>query len=121
MKGLLLSASISGFLAVAIGAFGAHALKNIFDDKITTFETGNRYHFYHTFASFLSAFLFLFFKEKKFLWSGWLFQIGILFFSFSLYTLSITKISLFGAITPIGGILFLAGWTTLCYTILKIK
>lgn len=119
MKRLLLLASILGFLAVGFGAFGAHALKNILDDKITTYETGNRYHFYHTFAIFISYFLYTFNKEKKYIVAGYLFALGILFFSGSLYILSITKISLFGAITPIGGLLFLIGWATLFHALLK--
>lgn len=117
MKGILTLAAISGFLAVTIGAFGAHGLKDLLGENLPIYETGNRYHFYHTFAIYVSTFLYFFYPTKKgFLLAAYLFGTGILFFSGSLYALSISGIRILGAITPIGGILFLAGWGVLGYT-----
>ncbi|MCT8334320.1 DUF423 domain-containing protein [Leptospira sp. 85282-16] len=119
---LILLICLSGFLAVAIGAFGAHGLKKIITpDLMVIFETGNRYHFYHTFVS-LFAFLLLQHsiesestnKSKTYLKiANWSFLLGILIFSFSLYALAITGIKILGAITPIGGVSFLIGWICL--------
>ncbi|MCW7460917.1 DUF423 domain-containing protein [Leptospira limi] len=116
---LILLICLSGFLAVAIGAFGAHGLKKIIPpDLMITFETGNKYHFYHSITA-LFVFLMLIFSEqnetsektKKYLRiSIWMFLVGILIFSFSLYTLAITGLKILGAITPFGGVSFLAGW-----------
>ncbi|MBM9591727.1 DUF423 domain-containing protein [Leptospira sp. 201903075] len=119
---LILLVCLSGFLAVAIGAFGAHGLKKIVSPELMViFETGNRYHFYHTLAA-LVAFLFLqqslslesANKSKTYLKAAvWFFLLGILIFSFSLYVLAITGIRILGAITPIGGVSFLVGWISL--------
>ncbi|XDD46352.1 DUF423 domain-containing protein [Leptospira sp. WS39.C2] len=110
---------LSGFLAVGIGAFGAHGLKKIITPELLiTFETGNRYHFYHTFAALFTFLLLLVVtlyepipKVDSFLRiSGWLFLLGILIFSFSLYALAVTGIKILGAITPFGGVSFLFAW-----------
>ncbi|MBL0953904.1 MAG: DUF423 domain-containing protein [Leptospira sp.] len=116
---LILLICLSGFLAVAIGAFGAHGLKKIIPpDLMITFETGNKYHFYHSITA-LIAFLMLILSEQyetseksnKYLrFSIWMFLVGILIFSFSLYFLAITGIKILGAITPFGGVSFLAAW-----------
>lgn len=119
---LVLLICLSGFLAVAIGAFGAHGLKKFVSPELmVVFETGNRYHFYHTLAALLS---FLFLQQSLVLESPnksksylklatWMFLLGILIFSFSLYALAITGIRILGAITPIGGVSFLIGWISL--------
>ncbi|PJZ47011.1 DUF423 domain-containing protein [Leptospira brenneri] len=119
---LILLISLFGFLAVAIGAFGAHGLKKIIAPELMViFETGNRYHFYHTLAA-LIAFILLQLslqsdapaKSKKFLnVATWMFLVGILIFSFSLYALTITGVKVLGAITPIGGVSFLIAWISL--------
>lgn len=119
---LILLICLSGFLAVAIGAFGAHGLKKIVTpDLMIIYETGNRYHFYHTLAS-LVAFLLLQHsllsessnKSNTYLKiATWMFLIGILIFSFSLYALAITGNRVLGAITPLGGVSFLVGWISL--------
>ncbi|MCW7465574.1 DUF423 domain-containing protein [Leptospira levettii] len=119
---LILLICLSGFLAVAIGAFGAHGLKKIIPpDLMITFETGNKYHFYHSITA-LIAFLMLILSEQnetseksnKYLrLSIWMFLTGILIFSFSLYFLAITGLKILGAITPFGGVSFLAGWLCL--------
>ncbi|TGK53214.1 DUF423 domain-containing protein [Leptospira bouyouniensis] len=116
---LILLICFSGFLAVAIGAFGAHGLKKIISPELmVTFETGNRYHFYHTIVAILTFMIMLIAEmneastksQKYFKISAWLFLAGIFVFSFSLYTLAITGIKILGAITPFGGVSFLLGW-----------
>ena len=104
-----------GFLAVAIGAFGAHGLKEIIGlERMPIFETGNKYHFYH---SIVSLFILLLSKQIGFnqylKFSFCAMIIGIFLFSFSLYALAITGIKILGAITPLGGLSFLIGWLLL--------
>jgi uncharacterized membrane protein YgdD (TMEM256/DUF423 family) len=112
MKPLALIFALSGFLAVAIGAFGAHALQARLDDHLLkVFYTGAQYQFYHTLALGLCV-LFLR-QEPASVWllrAGWAFVIGMMLFSGSLYALAITGISQLGIITPLGGLSFLAGW-----------
>lgn len=102
------------FLAVALGAFGAHALKNVLtEDLKAIYETGVRYQAYHSLALFLVAWLAREQPSKAVNAAGWCFFIGIYFFSGSLYALSFTGVRKFGAVTPIGGLMFLAGWACL--------
>jgi len=109
------------FLAVALGAFGAHALKDILDDYSRgIYETGVHYHMIHGLAILLIALFADKFKQAKTLKiAGWLFLAGILFFSGSLYILAVTGVKVLGAITPIGGVCFLTGWLLLAYTAAK--
>ncbi len=111
-------AALNGFIAVALGAFAAHGLKNsLTPDLLSTFQTGVQYHMYHALALFGVGLLALHFPGNTLLRvSGYLFLLGILFFSGSLYTLSLTGVRWLGAITPIGGVLFLAGWATLAWS-----
>ena len=119
-KAFLIISSILGALSVILGAFGAHALKKIVPpDSVATFETGVRYQFYHTFALFAVAILYQAFPGKWLLWSGWLFVIGIVLFSGSLYLLTALKgtntvgLKGIGIITPFGGLFFIAAWVCL--------
>lgn len=112
--------SISGALAVMIGAFGAHGLK----DKLTAemlpiYKTGVEYHFYHTLALLVIGVVALHCKSALLTASGWSMVTGILIFSGSLYALSISGIKVLGAITPIGGLCFIAGWVLLAIAALK--
>ena len=111
-------ASLSGMLAVVFGAFGAHALKGKLDDQaLKVFETAVQYHFYHTFALLVVGVIALNQPQTMLLKSsGWLFVIGILVFSGSLYLLSLTGVRWLGAITPLGGLAFIAGWACLAAT-----
>lgn len=118
MKKNLVLTSLSGFLAVAFGAFAAHILGESINLKV--FETANRFHFYHTLASFACLACYSKIEEKFFLIASSLFLLGILFFSGSLYALSITGVKSLGMITPIGGILFLLGWAVLGFKTLKL-
>lgn len=105
-------ASLSGMLAVAFGAFGAHALKGRLDDyALGVFQTAVQYHFYHSLALLAVGVVALSQPETALLRSsGWLFIIGIVIFSGSLYLLSISGMRWLGAVTPLGGLAFIAGW-----------
>ena len=120
-KVYLLIAALSGFLAVALGAFGAHGLKQrLSPDLLAVFQTGVQYHFYHTLALLLVAVLMLHWPHNTALrWSALLFCIGMLIFSGSLYALSISGVRWLGAIAPIGGLALLAGWIALVVAIWK--
>lgn len=106
-------AGVLGGLAVAIGAFGAHGLAAILEStgKTETFETAVKYHIYHAMAILVIGVWQRFEPNIKNLNTAvWMFFIGILIFSGSLYVLSLTGISWLGAITPIGGVAFILGW-----------
>lgn len=119
VKKYLFIAAISGFLAVALGAFGAHGLKQkLSADMLAVYHTGVQYHFYHTLALFGVALLMLQLPPSAALrWSALLFCIGIVIFSGSLYVLAISGIRWLGAITPLGGVAFLAGWILLALAV----
>ncbi len=109
-------AGVAGFLGVAFGAFGAHALKNTLSpDMLAVFETGVRYQMYHAFALVAAAQAWTRWPAPVFAAAGWLFAAGIIGFSGSLYLLAFTGVRALGAITPLGGLAFLAGW--LCLTL----
>ena len=114
-KLFIILGSCSAMLAVVFGAFGAHALKNRLDDhSLSVFETAVQYHFYHSFALLIVGIIALTQPETVMLKSsGWLFFIGLLIFSGSLYTLSLTGITWLGALTPLGGLAFIGGWACL--------
>ncbi len=118
-KMYLLIAAVNGFLAVALGAFGAHGLKRkLSAEMLAVYQTGVQYHFYHTLALFGVALLMAQLPQSSALrWSGLLFCIGIAIFSGSLYVLSITGMRWLGAITPLGGVAFLAGWILLAIAV----
>jgi len=115
-KTFLRIGSLFALLAVALGAFGAHGLKAILDaEQLNTFEIGVRYQFYHALAIVAVGLLSYFRKVKMLYWAGWLFLIGVVLFSGSLYLLAIKdafelSISWVGPITPIGGTFFIFGW-----------
>lgn len=111
----LMLGAFGGLLAVAFGAFGAHALKSRFDDySLGVFETAVQYQFYHSLALLAVALLLMQFPSSTLLKSSvTLFVMGIVVFSGSLYLLSFTGIRWLGAITPLGGLAFIAGWACL--------
>lgn len=103
--------SVFGFLSVALGAFGAHGLKNILDENsLAIYHTAVTYQFYHTLALGLVVLFAQNRPTKSSQRAAACFTFGIVIFSGSLYALALTKISILGAITPIGGLLFLVGW-----------
>jgi uncharacterized membrane protein YgdD (TMEM256/DUF423 family) len=114
----LVLASLLAFLAVALGAFGAHALKTrIAPDLLTVWQTAVLYHGWHALALLGVGLLILHFPDRAGLaWAGWLFVTGIALFSGSLYALALTGVKTFGAVTPLGGIAFLLGWLAVAWT-----
>ena len=119
-KGYLKTAALLGALSVALGAFGAHGLKQYVPaETVSTFETGVRYQFYHVFALLAVAMLYEKFSPKWLRNAAICFITGIVLFSGSLYFLTAMKatetvgLSGIGAITPMGGVFFIAGWLCL--------
>ena len=111
-----IAGALSAFVAVAAGAFGAHGLKGRLDaDMLTVFETGARYQMYHAFALVAAAWAAERWASAAVTASGWLFIVGTLLFSGSLYALSLSGVRWLGAITPLGGVAFLAGWLSLAW------
>lgn len=104
------------FLGVGAGAFGAHGLSSYFAQHLSlqnTFETAVRYHLIHGLALFAAAWAVTRYPGSLPQWAGYLFTLGILLFSGSLYLLVLTNTRWLGAITPLGGVAFLAGWACL--------
>jgi uncharacterized membrane protein YgdD (TMEM256/DUF423 family) len=113
---LYIGAAAAGFLGVALGAFAAHGLRGrLSADMLAVFETAVRYQMYHVFAMCAAAWGFARWQRPVFAVGGWLFAAGILVFSGSLYALALTEIRWLGAVTPIGGLAFLAGWLCLAW------
>jgi len=109
-----------GFLAVALGAFGAHALKQRLSvEMLAVWRTGVDYHFYHALALLLLGLIARQTPSPVLNASGYCFALGILLFSGSLYALALSDVRILGAITPVGGLLFLTGWALLGYAVLK--
>jgi uncharacterized membrane protein YgdD (TMEM256/DUF423 family) len=108
--------ALSAFVGVAAGAFGAHGLKARLDaDMLAVFETGARYQMYHAFALVAAAWAVGRWGGAAATASGWLFVVGTLLFSGSLYALSLSGVRWLGAITPFGGVAFLVGWLCLAW------
>ena len=107
--------SLSGGMAVALGAFAAHGLRSrLTPDLLANFETGARYQMYHALALLAVAWAVTHWTRSAFpAYAGWLFVVGTILFSFSLYLLTLTGARWLGAITPLGGVAFVAGWVCL--------
>lgn len=106
--------SLSAFVAVAAGAFGAHALRSRLPaDLLAVFETGARYQMYHALGLLAVAWAAARWPGPWPPRAGWLFVAGTVLFSGSLYALALTGLRWFGAVTPLGGLAFLAGWLCL--------
>lgn len=106
--------ALSGLIAVGAGAFGAHGLKaRLTPELLAVFETGARYQIYHALALLAVAWAVNHWPGRTTVASGWCFVGGTVIFSGSLYLLALTGVRGFGAITPVGGVLFLAGWLLL--------
>jgi uncharacterized membrane protein YgdD (TMEM256/DUF423 family) len=121
MKLFIILGAINAFLAVALGAFGAHGLEGKLEPKyLETWKTGVTYQMFHATGLLIIAVLLGNLPANSLLsWSGWLMFIGIIFFSGSLYVLSVTQISILGAVTPLGGVAFLAAWILLIVAAVK--
>lgn len=112
--------AILAFLAVALGAFGAHGLSTrLSPDQMEIFETGVRYHMYHALALFPAAWAAGQWPGTGTSAAGWLFVAGVVVFSGSLYLLVTTGPRWLGAVTPLGGLAFLAGWALLALAALR--
>jgi uncharacterized membrane protein YgdD (TMEM256/DUF423 family) len=114
-RSTLITGIVLAILGVMIGAFGAHGLKQILEvnNRTDTFELAVRYQFYHAFALMITGILQKLFPLSKFTWVAPVFIAGILLFSGSLYILSLTGITILGAVTPFGGVMFILGWILL--------
>ncbi len=114
MRAFWILGSLFALLAVAAGAFGAHALRErLTPDLLAIYETGARYHMYHALALLAAAWAAERWPGSAATAAGWLFVMGILVFSGSLYLLALSGQRWLGAITPIGGLAFMAGWIAL--------
>jgi uncharacterized membrane protein YgdD (TMEM256/DUF423 family) len=108
--------AFGGFLSVALGAFAAHGLKsNLSPEMLGAFETGVRYQMYHSLALLVTGYAARDSALRQFSYAGCFFASGIVLFSGSLYALATTGITRLGAVTPFGGLAFLAGWCLLGY------
>ncbi|MYL69640.1 DUF423 domain-containing protein [Halobacillus litoralis] len=120
MKIFLILAVINGFLAVALGAFGAHGLEGKVSEKgLDQWGKAVDYQMFHTMALFVTALLMSKIQAGAMTGAGWFFFIGILLFSGSLYIYATSGIKVFAMITPFGGLSFLIGWILLGYAIIK--
>jgi uncharacterized membrane protein YgdD (TMEM256/DUF423 family) len=112
----LLVGAVAAFLAVTLGAFGAHGLRGrLSPDMLAVFETGVRYHMYHALALILVALVMGRMSGWLIQTAGWCFVAGIVLFSGSLYALALSGVTILGAVTPIGGLAFLIGWACLAF------
>jgi len=115
-KTFLLLGAVAAFLAVALGAFGAHGLRGrLSPEMLAVFQTGVQYHMAHALALILVSAIMGRMSGWLIQTAGWCFVAGIVFFSGSLYLLAVTGVTILGAVTPIGGLLFLAGWACLAF------
>ncbi len=119
---ILISGAVFMALGVLLGAFGAHALKNILSpEMLAVYKTGVEYQFYHALGLLLIGLIGFHLKSKYLSWAGLFITIGIILFSGSLYVLTLSGMKAIGAITPVGGLSFVAGWASLLIGILKQK
>jgi uncharacterized membrane protein YgdD (TMEM256/DUF423 family) len=110
---LVAAGALNAAIAVAAGAFAAHGLRERLAPRaLEIFETGARYQMYHALAMILAGVL----VARGAATAGWLFQAGIVVFSGSLYALALSDVKVLGAITPLGGLAFLAGWVWLAWS-----
>jgi uncharacterized membrane protein YgdD (TMEM256/DUF423 family) len=119
----VLFGSINAFLAVALGAFGAHALRDrLAPELLAVWQTGVTYHLTHALGLLLVGVLAHQHAESVYIrWAGWLLLVGIVLFSGSLYLLAFTGVRSFGMITPLGGVTLLGGWAALAAAMLKAR
>lgn len=125
-KTFLITSTLLGAFTVALGAFGAHAIKEKVNEyTLGIFETAVKYQFYHVFALLAVGILFQQFSSSWMLWSGRLFIAGIILFCGSLYALTYflannnESMKWLGAITPLGGLCFIVGWVCMAIAVIK--
>lgn len=122
MKAFLILGSINALLAVGLGAFGAHGLEGKLSERLLDiYQTAVQYHMMHALGLIFIAFLADRFANVSLIhWAGWIMFIGIVLFAGSLYVLSITNISVLGAITPFGGVAFITAWALVAIAAFKV-
>lgn len=120
-KDFMILAAISGALAVAIGAFGAHALKEIMTEaELANFKTASQYHYYHTLLLlFVGYYANRNQKRKLLIVAGYFITSGMILFSFSLYAYAALQNSWIAMITPVGGLMLIIGWVVLAVSLIK--
>jgi uncharacterized membrane protein YgdD (TMEM256/DUF423 family) len=112
--------ALFALLAVVLGAFGAHALRDrLSADNLAVFETGVSYQMYHALGLFAVAYAAQRWNGSLSAWAGGLFVAGIVLFSGSLYALSLSGVKIVGPLTPLGGLAFIAGWACLIAAALR--
>lgn len=112
--------SLLGAIGVALGAFGAHGLRNRLDaPMLAVWETAVRYHLTHALALIAAAWVVDRFPARTGVWAGWLFLVGVVIFSGSLYLMALSGQRWLGAVTPIGGAAFILGWVLLAWSAWK--
>lgn len=117
---LVLLGCVSAGLGVAAGAFGAHMLKDLLEpNMLAVYDTATRYQMYHAFGLVLSGLVVRVGRDSGASKAGWLFLAGTLLFCGSLYGVSLLGIRWLGAVTPVGGVLFIVGWVVLGWRGLK--
>jgi uncharacterized membrane protein YgdD (TMEM256/DUF423 family) len=118
---LIISGAVLAFFGVALGAFGAHGLRTrLVADMLAVFQTGVQYHLMHALGIVLIGILVQMFPASKWLpIAGWVMMAGVIIFSGSLYALSLTGVRMLGAITPVGGVAFLAAWLLVAMGVAK--
>ena len=126
-RSLTVLASALGFLGVALGAFGAHGIKKMLEadpdaaQRLGWWDTASKYHLIHALAVAFTAVLAAHVDGPSPRLAGWLFTGGIVLFSGSLYAMTLTNLKVLGAVTPIGGLLLLAGWALVGYSALQLS
>ena len=122
-KQIIVSGALLGFLAVAICAFAAHAMRATLEanGRSATFELAVRYQFYHALALLFLGLWLRAYPANLLMWSGWFWLGGVILFSGSLYLLSVTNNKTFAMATPVGGLLFLAGWICVLIEAIRTK
>ena len=114
----LLLGAVAAFLAVTLGAFGAHGLRGrLSPEMMAVFQTGVQYHMAHALALILVSAIMGRMSGWLIQTAGWSFVAGIVLFSGSLYALVLTGVRGLGAVTPVGGVAFLAGWAVLAWSV----
>jgi uncharacterized membrane protein YgdD (TMEM256/DUF423 family) len=118
---ILAAGAILMALAVGFGAFGAHIVQDrLSPERFSVYQTGVQYHFYHALGLLLLGLISMHIRDSKWLaLSGWFLLTGVVIFSGSLYILTLTDTSWLGAVTPIGGVSFIAGWMLLATGVLS--
>lgn len=121
-RSFLAAGALFGLSSVALGAFAAHGLQSSLSaDLLNVFHTGVQYQMYHALALLFTGLLVQRAPSRSATVAGWLFVIGIVLFSGSLYVLALTQVTAFGIVTPLGGLAFLAGWFALFMAALSVK